>query len=100
VQARGDAFAFHILDISLGGLRLAGAAPAEPGTPVTVGLGRFDIHATIVRGGTDEFAVRFDRAAGTRVDLIRFVYSGRYSAAVPRIKPLQVAAAVVGRVMR
>jgi hypothetical protein len=35
-----------------------------------------------------------------RADLIRLVYSGRYSAAVERIEPARVAAAIIGRVMR
>jgi hypothetical protein len=36
----------------------------------------------------------------TRANLIRFVYSGRYSADVPQIAPMRVAAAILGRVAR
>ena len=48
----------------------------------------------------DEFAIHFDEVGSGRADLIRLIYSGRYSASVPRIEPARVAAAVLGRVMR
>jgi hypothetical protein len=53
-----------------------------------------------VRRGTEEFAVRFDDVGAARAELIKLVYSGRYSASVERIEPTRVAAAVLGRVMR
>jgi len=97
----GDhASAYRILDISLGGARFAGAPPAGPGAAVTVGLGRLRMPATIIRGDADSFAVGFSNTDSTRANLIRFVYSGRYSATVPQIVPLRVAAAILGRVVR
>lgn len=95
-----DASAFRILDISLGGARFEGVAPAEPGAVVTIGLGRLRMPGTINRCGADGFAVGFSNTDGTRADLIRFIYSGRYSATVPKIVPVRVAAAVLGRMIR
>jgi hypothetical protein len=52
---------------------------------------------TIIRGDTDSFAIGFGHTDGTRVNLIRFIYSGRYSATVRQIVPVRVAAAILGR---
>jgi len=100
VHGGSDAIACRILDISLGGARLAGTAPGKLGTAVTVALDRLRVPGRIVRSGESDFAVNFEPAASARADLIRFIYSGRYSATVPRIEPARVAAAVLGRVMR
>ena len=60
VHAGKDAFACRILDISLGGARLAGTAPGKPGTIVTVALGSLRLPGKIVRSADDEFAIHFD----------------------------------------
>ena len=95
-----QAFSFRVLDISLGGARLSGMAPAPVGTELSFSLDNVRVAGTLVRAGAQEFAVRFDTASEARVDLIRLLYSGRYSAAVTEINPARVAAAVFGRVMR
>ena len=73
---------------------------AKPGTIVTVALGSLRVPGRIVRCAENEFAIHFDEDGSGRADLIRLIYSGRYSATVPRIEPARVAAAVLGRVMR
>jgi PilZ domain-containing protein len=100
VRAAGNASVYRILDLSLGGAKLWGTAPGNTGDVVALSLRDLHIPATIVRCGKGEFAVVFSHAASTRTDLIRLVYSGRYSATVPRIEPFRVAAALFGRVMR
>lgn len=100
VHIGSDAFACRLLDVSLSGARLAGVPTAKPGTMVTLVLDRFRMSGTVVRSGKGDFAVRFDDTGRARADLIRFIYSGRYSAAVPRIEPSRVAAAVLGRAIR
>ena len=67
---------------------------------MTVAFEGLQLPATVVRHGEDEFAVRFDDVGAARADLIKLVYSGRYSACVSRIEPGRVAAAVLERVMR
>jgi cellulose synthase (UDP-forming) len=100
VDIGGRASAYRMLDISLGGARFAGAPPAGPGAIVMIGLGNSRLSGTIIRGDADSFAVGFSNTDSTRANLVRFIYSGRYSATVPRIVPLRVAAAILGRVAR
>jgi cellulose synthase (UDP-forming) len=90
----------RLLDLSLGGARLAGAYGGEEGGTVVIDIAGLRLPATVVRRGPEEFAVRFDDVGAARVDLIKLVYSGRYSASVERIEPGRVAAAVLERVMR
>ena len=100
VHAGDDAAPHRILDISLGGARLLGSPGVEQGGAVAVAFEGLRLPATVVRRGTHDFAVRFDDVGTARADLIRLVYSGRYSAAIAHIEPGRVAAAVLGRVMR
>lgn len=100
VHAGETAAAYRILDISLGGARLLGSPSVGEGSTVTVAFEGLQLPATVVRRGAHDFAVRFEDVGAARADLIRLVYSGRYSAAIARIEPARVAAAVFGRVMR
>jgi cellulose synthase (UDP-forming) len=100
LHSGNETFECRILDISLGGARLAGRSCGEPGTAVTIALDDARFPGRIVRCGRGEFAVRFDAIGAGRADLIRLIYSGRFSATVTQIKPAHLAAAVFGRVMR
>ncbi len=100
VQTSAAASPHKVLDVSLGGARLAGTLAADVGSEVTVVLAGLTLPATVVRRGEESFAVRFHDEDEARMDLIKLVYSGRYSAAVEKIEPGRVAAAVFGRVMR
>jgi cellulose synthase (UDP-forming) len=100
VHASEGASAHRILDISLGGVRLLGTNGAQPGSTVMIDLEGLHLPATVVRQSQQEFALRFDDVGAARGDLIRLVYSGRYSGAITQIEPGRVAAAVLGRVMR
>jgi len=90
----------RVLDVSLGGARLQGTVAAEPGSEVLVALDGLRVPATVLRQGDSDFAVRFHDDGELRTDLIKLIYSGRYSASIKRIRPSHVAAAVFGRVMR
>jgi cellulose synthase (UDP-forming) len=98
--AGGSASHHRVLDLSLGGARLEGASPVACGSVVAVAFEGLELPAHVVRCGAHDFAVRFEEVGQARADLIRLVYSGRYSAAVERIEPARVAAAIFGRVMR
>jgi cellulose synthase (UDP-forming) len=100
VYAGTEASAHRILDISLGGMRLAGAHTGETADNVVIDLEGLRLPGVVVRSTPHEFAVRFDDAGPARADLIRLVYSGRFSAGVLHIEPGRVAAAVLGRVLR
>ncbi|HXF53675.1 MAG TPA: glycosyltransferase [Hyphomicrobiaceae bacterium] len=96
----GQVYAYPLLDISTGGMRLAGKAPATVGTEVAVKVGDTRVMAQIVRADEGEFALRTDHSLATRKAMIRHVYGGRYSAAVERIRAGQVMVTILGRVFR
>ena len=100
VHADGHAHAMRIVDVSLGGARLAGELPAQTGSTITVTLGDAVIPGMVLRVGNGEFVVRFDDTDSNRAQLIRFVYSGRFGADIARIEPIRIATAALGRVMR
>jgi cellulose synthase (UDP-forming) len=100
IDVDGDVSEARVIDVSLGGARLAGASPALQGRSVTIVLDGMSIRGTVLRVGAEDFVVRFEETIETKTKLIRFVYSGRFSADVPRIIPSRVAAATLGRVMR
>jgi cellulose synthase (UDP-forming) len=100
VFAGGAASTHRVLDISLGGARLLGSPGLEPGAPVQLAVAGLSLPATVVRSGDADFAVRFEEDGAARADLIRLVYSGRFSAGVAEIEPARVAAAVLGRAIR
>jgi len=91
-----SAYDRRLLDFSAGGLRLAGAAPASVGTPVTVALRSHRLPATIVRRGPDDFAVRLEGEAA-REAMIRDFYSTRYSPLVSEIRSWRVATTIMRR---
>ena len=100
VHGGEGASAHRLLDISLGGARLDGAYGGEEGDWMVVDFAGLRLPATVVRRAPNDFAVRFDDVGAARTELIKLVYSGRYSASVARIEPRRVAAAVLERVMR
>ncbi len=100
IDVDGESSEVRVLDVSLGGARLGGAAPAEQGRSVMLVLDGMSIRGTVLRVGAEDFVVRFEETAETKAKLIRFIYSGRFSADVPRIVPAHVVAATLGRVMR
>jgi cellulose synthase (UDP-forming) len=100
VQTEEATTPHRVLDVSLGGARLQGNISAPQGAEVLIALEGLRVPATVMRRGDDEFAVRFHDEGELRTELIKLVYSGRYSAAIKRIRPGRVAAAVIGRVMR
>jgi cellulose synthase (UDP-forming) len=100
IDVDGESSEVRVIDVSLGGARIAGAAPALQGKSVTLVLDGMSIRGTVLRVGAEDFVVRFEETAETKAKLIRFIYSGRFSADVPRIVPARVAAATLGRVMR
>ena len=100
LEFEGRPFGYQVLDISIGGARLEGAAPAGVGAMTEFRLNDAVVPAKIVRKGDNDFALSFAGNDASRAALIRLLYSGKYSAAVTGIKPARVAFAVLDRVMR
>jgi cellulose synthase (UDP-forming) len=97
----GDAIrSFAVRDISLTGMLLAGAPPVALGSNVTVSIAGLSLPARVARLKADEFALSFEQSGAFRSDLIRLIYSGRYSAQVTRVRPTKVVGAILGRITR
>jgi cellulose synthase (UDP-forming) len=88
---------FRLIDISVSGAALAGAAPVKTGETVALTLPNLSVNATVIRSGNDFFAVRFINTFADRVALIRYIYSGRCSHALEEIRWVNVLRAVSSR---
>jgi cellulose synthase (UDP-forming) len=99
IRIAGSLRAYDIKDISVSGLCLTGQIPDLVGSPVTVMVGRFEVPAVIARKGPDEFAISMvgDEA---REAMTRRVYSERYGKPLKHIRPSQVLAGIVNRIIR
>jgi len=94
----GDRIQFYLIeDISTGGVRLRGVAPAPTGTQLALLLDGRRLRASVVRAGATDFAVAIEDTFEARSAMIRSVYSGRYDPGVAEVKPMQV---VVGLARR
>ncbi len=100
INVAGQPSIARLIDVSLGGARIAGAAPAAVGTQVSVAINGVLLPGAILRSGDSDYVVRFDDTVEARIQLIRYVYSGRFGADIPHIDPVRVATAALGRVMR
>jgi len=79
---------------------LTGTAPGDIGSPVTISIAGLSLPAKVARIKADEFAVSFEGSAALKPDLIRLIYSGRYSAQVSAVRPTQVVGAILSRLTR
>ncbi len=100
INVAGQPSLARLVDVSLGGARIAGAAPAAVGTPVTVAINGVPLAGIILRASGSDYVVRFDDTPDARTQLIRYVYSGRFGTEIAKIEPVRVATAALGRVMR
>ncbi len=100
IDVAGQQSVARLIDVSLGGTRIAGAAPAPIGARLTVALNGVPLAGSILRTAASDYVVQFDESAEVRAQLIRYVYSGRFGAEIPRIDAVKVATAALGRVMR
>jgi cellulose synthase (UDP-forming) len=91
---------YPILDISLTGMRLSGAPPADKDAEVTVAFAGVEVAARIARSADGEFAIQFAPDAATRTRIIRHLYSGRHAVEIGQIRPIRVAAAIISRLAR
>jgi cellulose synthase (UDP-forming) len=90
---------YDVKDVSVGGMCLAGEVMEPIRSPATVIIGRSEIPAVIVRKAANEFAISLigDTA---REAMIRRVYSERYGRPLENIRPSQVIAGILHRLVR
>lgn len=86
------------MDVTSGGFEFAGKCPFKNGARVGVGIGSLKVNGQITRVTKDGFAIRASRKTD---DLKRFlVQMGSATADAGRLRPMQVAWTVMGRVFR
>lgn len=98
VEIGGRALMMRLVDISITGARLKGDMPAPLGTVLTCTIRGGIVEATIVRNLSGSFAIKFDEALGSRVDMIRGFYAGNYVNAFEQVQASGVTTAIVRRV--
>jgi cellulose synthase (UDP-forming) len=86
VWADGRIGDFKTADVSLGGLRLSGSAPAPVGTEVEFEIEHMVLKGRIVRVSSKEFAIAVDTGEDAQVAMMQLVYSGNLESAVKRVK--------------
>ena len=96
----GQVYSHPVLDISRSGMRLAGPAPATPGTEVALTLDGTRVTAHVIRIEDHDFAIQVEDTLTARKAMIKQIYSGRYSSAVDNIRGRDVFTAVVARLFR
>jgi cellulose synthase (UDP-forming) len=87
----------RLLDVSVGGLRITGAAPGSVGDTVNVTFRGSRMAATIVRAAPAEFAVRIE-GEESREAMIRHFYSDQYNRATWDLRIGVVASTLLRRV--
>ncbi|AMJ63875.1 glycosyltransferase [Bosea sp. PAMC 26642] len=97
VDINGRTLMMRLVDISITGARLKGDIPAPLGTVLTCTIRGGIVEATIVRDLSDSFAIKFDEALGSRVDMIRGFYAGNYVNAFEQVQASGVTTAIVRR---
>lgn len=88
------------IDISVGGIQVAGKPPAPVGSQVRIAVGGTPVAGTIVRTTPDGFVLKFDHTHETHAAMVRRVLSGRYAGQIRAIRPGKVALSLAARMMR
>jgi cellulose synthase (UDP-forming) len=94
-----DRFA-QLIDLSLTGAKLAGAAPGEVGDPIRLEFDDLTVDAVIVRVERAAFAVSFAQDLRTRAAMIRRFYARDYVKPMSEVRLMRVGEAVLSRVLR
>ena len=100
VEAMGQVASFRVFDISVSGIAFFGQSPVPLNGAVKVRIGNRAVAGLVVRASAHSFAVHFSHTQATRAHLIRHVFSGRYRAAVERVRVGEVALGIVSRLWR
>ena len=96
----GERRSFRMRDVSVSGAQFAGNVGAAPGTHVLVRVGSAHVPASIVRAGSESFAVRFDQSLRARIVLVRHIYSGIQDRAIRQVQSAPLMLALFRRVMK
>lgn len=88
---------YTMVDISVTGIRLRGAAPAPVGTEIEVQIGQARIKGKIARQLAGQFAIAVEDSMAARAAMIPLVHSGRFESRVGKPSVRTVAQRVLAR---
>lgn len=100
VGAGGQLRDYFASDISVSGMHLIGELPAPIGSPVRIRFADVCLDANIRRKTESGFGIQFDTTEKTKTVLLRYIFSGRHSTSVGKIRPHLVAQALTARIFR
>jgi hypothetical protein len=90
----------QLIDISLSGARVAGAAPETKDGTITCKIRNCVVEGRIIRVNKDFFAISFDGSLRVRFSMIRLFYSSQYVKAFERVDAASVGRAVMQRLFQ
>lgn len=99
VLADGRLHLYKLRDISISGAQFQGHAPAPLGSSLLIRMGRDCLQGTVVRAGSETFAVRFANSLPVRIALVRHIYSAAHEQAVRWVRGAPIARALLKRVL-
>jgi cellulose synthase (UDP-forming) len=91
---------YVVRDISISGVSLWGSLPHLPDGTLQLELAGHRFEASLARVGERDFALAIADTILARAAMIRYIYSGRFSASIGQVSAGRVAASVVGRLFR
>lgn len=100
ISAGEISYGFYASDVSVSGIHLLGEPPLPVGSPVRARFADVSIDAHIRRKTEHGFGLEFENSAQSKAHLLRFIFSGRTSTTVGKIKPHLVATALAARIFR
>jgi cellulose synthase (UDP-forming) len=96
----GQEHSRRLLDISISGARIAGAAPTTSDGLASITFRDCVVDARIIRASPESFAVSFDGSLGVRFLMIRHFYSSQYVKAFEKVDAARVGRAVAQRLLQ
>lgn len=97
VEIDGRSLMLRLADISITGARFRGKAVSPAGSRLTCSIRGHVIRGTVVRVLDDSFAVKFEEALETRVEMVRAFYAGSYFDSFGEVVSMNVTTAIVRR---
>lgn len=97
MEVGGQGSIRRLVDISITGAQIRGEVDHPVGTVIGCTIRGRVVPATIARKLPDTFAIKFDDAVATRIEMIRSFYAGSYVHAFDRVEAHNVSTAIIKR---
>jgi cellulose synthase (UDP-forming) len=100
IGVNGELRDYFASDISVGGMHLIGDLPVPIGTEVRIRFADICLDAHVRRRTEMGFGLQFEATAKAKTLLLRYIFSGRHSTSVEKIRPSLLVQALTARVFR